>query len=777
MLGRRKFLVAGANGALLATLPVVRTHAAEILPPKTDENLIDWVHRCSEGWNPTLYCRMLGAANTPKEGDTSLGVAAQSEQERLWARELLGRTTLEQIDSHPPFHDQLLEWIQGYLSPSVTTSIRSMTLGELKSFLLEKPERDIHGIRNGLSSDVIACVSKLMSDDELRLVGAKVFNPLPGTKLGAKGYMGARIQPNSPTDDPEDILWQVLDAFAYGVGDVLIGTNPVSSEPSSVAIVEKTLKEIVRAFDISDILPYCVLAHIDVQAEVERNDPGSTALWFQSIAGSDTANGTFDVTLEKMIRHSENRLGPFALYFETGQGADFTNGHGHGTDMVIHESRKYGLARALTSVVMQARQRAGLGSYAWVHVNDVAGFIGPEVFRTKEQLVRCCLEDIVMGKLHGLMIGLDICTTLHMDVSLDDLGWCIDQIMPANPGYLMALPTRIDPMLGYLTTGYHDHVHIREAFGYRVNDAMWSFFQRLGVIDHNGKPTQHFGDPIWVYLAYRRALGDSRAETEIRADGQAAIARVRTRGVFLTERYGREYSKLPADLDTHVHRIYDDAKRCIWAELPANFESQLPNAVAITTRSIDRNDYILHPSGGEELSEQSTFELERLSEQYSDRIDTVIVLSDGLNALASTTDEQSLRLVTALRKELADGGFRIADETLVVRSGRVRAGYRIGETIFKDRAVAAQSDNSSSPTSSQPPSNTHRLNIVHVIGERPGSGHRTLSIYLTSAESETWSTPSKVDHNITKVVSGIATTALAPEVAAETALRLLRQIS
>jgi ethanolamine ammonia-lyase large subunit len=90
----------------------------------------------------------------------------------------------------------------------------------------------------------------------------------------------------------------------------------------------------------------------------------------------------------------------------------------------------------------------------------VAGFIGPEVFRSREQLVRCCLEDIVMGKLHGLMIGLDVCSTLHMDVSLDDLGWCIDQIMPANPGYLMALPTRIDPMLGYLTTGYQDHVNI-----------------------------------------------------------------------------------------------------------------------------------------------------------------------------------------------------------------------------------------------------------------------------------------------------------------------------
>ena len=61
---------------------------------------------------------------------------------------------------------------------------------------------------------------------------------------------------------------------------------------------------------------------------------------------------------------------------------------------------------------------------AYTHFNDVAGFIGPEVFRTREQLVRCCLEDILMGKLQGLASGLDICSTLHMSVSLDDLDWC-----------------------------------------------------------------------------------------------------------------------------------------------------------------------------------------------------------------------------------------------------------------------------------------------------------------------------------------------------------------
>ena len=50
-------------------------------------------------------------------------------------------------------------------------------------------------------------------------------------------------------------------------------------------------------------------------------------------------------------------------------------------------------------------------------VNDVAGFIGPEVFRTGEQLQRACLEDTVMAKLHGLTMGLDVCSTFHMGIA------------------------------------------------------------------------------------------------------------------------------------------------------------------------------------------------------------------------------------------------------------------------------------------------------------------------------------------------------------------------
>lgn len=758
MLHRRRFLALGLAGGTLAgfartshaTSPA--TNMAVALP---DEGIFEYVHRVRGKWDVDLYRQLLGAANEFKEGDEIIGVAAADENARRLARELLSATKLNEIDQHPPFRDDLYQLITSSLKHEIQQTLGEMTLGDLRTFLLEKSESEIHAIRDGLSSDVIACVVRLMNNADLIQIGAKVFNPLPESNIGARGYMGARVQPNSPTDNVDDIRWQVFDAFAYGVGDVLLGTNPVSSTPESVAAVEATLKDVLTTFGIEDVLPHCVLAHIDVQAEVENAHPDLTALWFQSIAGNDAANKTFDISVEKMQQHADARQGRFSLYFETGQGADFTNGSGHGVDMVIHESRKYGFARALTQSVAATLARNGKTQNPWVILNDVAGFIGPEVFRSREQLVRCCLEDIVMGKLHGLMIGLDVCSTLHMDVSLDDLGWCIDQIMPANPGYLMALPTRIDPMLGYLTTGYQDHVHIREKFGFRVNDRMWQFFQQLGVVDEHGKPTEHFGDPSWVYLQYCRRKRDVRSEQEIQAEATARIAEVRSRGVFIAEGFGTQPSVLQPALAKHIQHIYEDAKVSIWMSFDDAFVATVPDVKRLRTRSIDRADYILHPVSGEHLSDEAAASMARYRQEVKEEFNTQIVISDGLNALAVMDSGQLHALVTRLRTELAGTDYVLSPINLVVDSGRVRAGYRIGEQLFGGR--------------------DGKFTILHIIGERPGSGHHTLSIYMTRADGQTWAVADKVDHNITKVVSGIANTALTPDRGAIEAAQILRQ--
>ena len=724
------------------------------------EGVCQYVRRLGEGrFDHGLYRRLIGAANEFKDGDLAAGVSAGDQQSRLLARRVLAATKLRDLHETPLFRDAVQALIWDDVEPGVYRAIEDWSLDQLKKLLLSCREQDIKGIMPGLDSDAIACVVKLLSNEELIKVGQSVFNALPGSSIGSRGYLGARIQPNSPVDHPEDVAWQVFDAFSYAVGDVVLGTNPVDSAPQSVATLELALRDIVESFGLQGKLPWNVLAHIDVQAEVERRLPGSTALFFQSIAGVESANRTFDISIDKMMAYAAGRTGQYGLYFETGQGADFTNGHGHGFDMLVHESRKYGFARALAHTIASVR---GEGRDAWVILNDVAGFIGPEVFRCKEQLVRTCLEDIVMGKLHGLTIGLDICTTLHMSVSLDDLEWSQDQIMPANPAYLMALPTRNDPMLSYLSTSFQDHVRIREKFGYRVNDVMWEFFGKIGVIGEDGRPSRHFGDPLWVYYQYRLHKGDKRAKAEIAQEGRRALEAVRSRGVPIAVGHGARLWDLDPALGEQLHALYEDAKKCIWTELTPEFIGEIPDAVVLASISRNRDHYIGHPAGGESTDAAATQLLQALSAQRRSGgldPDVQIVVSDGLNARALMDEGHLLPFLRALRAELQRRGLRAARENLVVLGGRVRVGYRIGELLFADHGDRE----------------SHKA-VIHVIGERPGNGHRTFSAYIAAPRVAVWGREGSVDHNLAKLVSGISDTSLLPEAAAVETVKLLLEI-
>lgn len=744
---RRWFLsragAAGFGGGLGGSI----ARAAEPAGAAEPTGLVEFLRRSAGGWSLAAYAKWLGAANAFKEGDELAGLAADERVPREQARRLLAATTLREIDAHPVFRDSLQAAITGAIEPGVAARLAPMTLGELKAFLLTRDGSAIKAIMPGLSSEVIGCVVKILSDAELIAVSAKIFNPLPGSNIGARGYLGARIQPNSPTDHPDDIVWQVFNGFAYGVGDVVLGTNPVSSEPESVRTIELALKDIVETFGLAGVLPHCVLAHINCQAEVEARWPGSTGLWFQSIAGSDAANRTFDVTLERLQAIADSRTSRFGLYFETGQGADFTNGHAQGMDMVLHESRKYGLARHLSR-----RLAVATGRRPWLHVNDVAGFIGPEVFRNRDQLVRCCLEDLVMGKLHGLCIGLDVCATLHMDLGLDDLDHCLERVAPANPAYLMALPTKIDPMLGYLTTGFQDHLRLRKMFGFRINEPMRELFERLGVVNEAGDPGEHFGDPRRLFIAYRRRKGDTRGEAALLAEAEQKMAEVRARGVFLTEGQGSEPQMVRPDIDRAVRAIDARARRSIWAEYDPGFLPSLAPAMVLRTRAGSRREYILHPATGERLAEESESRLRAWAAEAAGSIDAQIVLSDGLNAVAIMADAQRKPFLEALERNLHARGLRLSPRLIALERGRVRAGYRVGELLFAgaDRPRA----------------------ILHVIGERPGSGHDAFSIYMTVASGDIWAATGTVDHDRTRVVSGISTTTLAPVAAAEEAGRI-----
>jgi len=734
--------------------------AVTIKDVKPGEDVFGYITRVKGSFDQTLYQQVIGAANAFKEGDVAIAVGADNEATRQNARTLLANTKIKDLHEHPLLKDSLQKFIWESNDTVQYNLVKDWTMGQLKTFLLTKTEPEIKAIMGGLNSEVIGCVPKLMSNQELIAVDSKIFNPLPGTKIGAKGYLSARIQPNSPTDDPEEIFWQTLDGFSYAVGDLVIGTNPVDGTKESTAKVEKTLMDVVETFKLKGVVPWCVLAHVDVQGEIFKEHPALIDFMFQSLAGTDVANKTFDVTVEKMVNHAKSRKGlRYGLYYETGQGSDFTNGAAEGVDMVVLESRKYGFARGLKKELAKVQPK---GAYS--HVNDVAGFIGPEVFRTREQLVRCCLEDIAMGKLHGLTIGLDICSTLHMSVSLDDLDWCQDQIMPANPAYLMALPTKNDPMLSYLTTSYQDHVRLRNKFGFKVNDAMWEFFKRIQVIDQAGKPTKHFGDPLWVYYQYCVAKGDKRTQDVIMAEGKKKFDAIH--GTWLKTGYrvplasghGKNIGDLNPELDKKIRGLYADAKKAIWAELTPEFIKTIPNAVQVATMSKDRENYIVRPDTGEKLNEQAVATLTKLRDSWKGKDpDVQIVIADGLNANSIMAQGHLMPYLNELKKELKAAGITVGEQNVVVTSGRVRAGYAIGDLLFEK----------SDPTK-------HRA-VLNIIGERPGTGQNAFSVYIAAPKAQVWA-EKKCNHDIVKVVCGISTMATKPETAAQMTVKLLKQM-
>lgn len=757
-LSRRELLVMmGAATALASYSNSARAADREdivIEAVAPGEDVFAYVSRRTGGFDRTIYQQVIGAANDFKEGDHAIGVGAADETTRKNARALLTNTKIKDLYEHPLFEDDLQRLIWQITEQAQYAKVKDWTMGQLKDFLLTRSEADIKGVMNGLTSDTIGCVPKLMSNEELIALSQKIFNVLPGTQMGAKGYMGARIQPNSPTDHPDDVVWQVFDAFSYATGDIVIGTNPVDSTVASVATVERALKDIVDTFQLGDVIPWCVLAHIDVQAEVSENYPATVATMFQSLAGTDDCNKIFDITNDKILKYARAKKGQrYGLYFETGQGSEFTNGVANGVDMMVLESRKYGFSRA---VGLELAKVQPMG--AWLHVNDVAGFIGPEVFKSREQLVRCCLEDIAMGKLHGLTIGLDICTTLHMTVSLDDLDWCQDQIMPANPVYLIALPTKNDPMLSYLTTSFQDHVRLRQRFGFKVNDAMWDFYKRIGIVDEGDNYTVNYGDPLWVYYQYRLAKGDRRPKDAVYTEGQEKMSEVAARGVDLATGHGENIWDLNPELAVKVKGLYDDAKLSLWAELSPDFVAAVPNVVPIRSLSRDRDDYIAHPTTGEALSPEAIADIERLRDSWGDNLPKgQIVISDGLNAKAIMDDGHLAPYLEEMRRLLAEADVPVSDRNILVTGGRVRAGYRIGELLF------AKAD----PNSLR--------GVLHIIGERPGTMHHAYSVYITVASGKRWSEKG-IDHDITKLVSNVADTALPPREAAMETLMIIREI-
>src|SRR5690606_11608516 len=125
-------------------------------------------------------------------------------------------------------------------------------------------------------------------------------------------------------------------------------------------------------------------------------------------------------------------------------------------------------------------------------------------------------------------------------------------------------------------------------------------------------------------------------------------------------------------LDARVRELYQDAKVSLWTEMSTEFIRSIPNTLLISTQSTDRKDYVYHPESGEKLSkdsEEKLKEIKGVTEEYN----VQIIVSDGLNSKAIMDEGHLFPFIETLRKQLAQSGYQLNPEHLIIKNGRVRA--------------------------------------------------------------------------------------------------------
>lgn len=430
---------------------------------------------------------VLAKANEEKSGDILAGVAAESAEERVAAKVVLANLTLENLRDNPaiPYEeDEVTRIIQDDLNENIYQSMKSLTVQELREKILsyETTSDDIHKISRGLTAEMVAAVTKLMSNLDLVKGAHKItVEAHCNTTIGKKGTLSARLQPNHPTDDEEGVIASTLEGLSYGVGDAVLGFNPVDDTVESVTRMFKKLDEVKRKFDIPTQVS--VLSHVTTQMEaIKQGAP--VDLIFQSVAGSEKGNTAFGIDgqmiadAKELVLREGTSAGPNVMYFETGQGAELSSDAHHGVDQLTLEARCYGFSK----------------HFAPFLVNTVVGFIGPEYLYDSKQVIRAGLEDHFMGKLSGVSMGVDVCYTNHMKADQNDMENLSALLAQSGVNFLISAPHGDDVMLNYQSLGYHDIQTLRETLNLKPIKEYEKWLQKMNILDESGKLTEKAGD-------------------------------------------------------------------------------------------------------------------------------------------------------------------------------------------------------------------------------------------------------------------------------------------
>ncbi|ARK24773.1 ethanolamine ammonia-lyase [Sporosarcina sp. P37] len=429
---------------------------------------------------------VLAKANEEKSGDRLAGIAAETVQERIAAKTVVSELLVSDIRNNPllPIEsDEVSRIIENDINEKVYGEIRNWSIAELREYILsnEVGDRELKRLSRGLTSEVIAAVTKLMSNLDLVHAANKIeILSTCNITIGQKGTMSSRLQPNHPTDNIDGIITSLKEGLSYGIGDAVIGVNPVDDSVESVKRVLNATKEFINDWEIPT--QNCVLAHVTTQMKaIEQGAPAD--MIFQSIAGTEKANRSFGISAELIAEAKDLSLkqgtgtGPQTLYFETGQGSELSAEAHFGVDQVTMEARNYGFARHYDPYI----------------VNTVVGFIGPEYLYNSKQVIRAGLEDHFMGKLHGLPMGVDICYTNHIKADQNDIEDLSILLSAAGVNFIIAAPMGDDVMLNYQSMSYHDIATVLRTTGKTPAPEYLKWLEKMGIYE-NGMLSKRAGD-------------------------------------------------------------------------------------------------------------------------------------------------------------------------------------------------------------------------------------------------------------------------------------------
>jgi len=421
---------------------------------------------------------LLAKAAPLRSGDQLAGLAPESAEARAIAQMTLADVPLAAFlnEAIVPYEtDEVTRLIFDTAATprakAALAPVASLTVGEFRDWLLSDHATSgaLKALAPGLTPEMVAAVSKLMRAQDLIYVASKIevvtrFR----TTVGLRGRLSTRLQPNHPTDDPAGIAASILDGLLLGSGDAVIGINPASDNPATVATLLQLIDHVRQRYSIPT--QSCVLAHLTTQMQAIEQAAAHAStcpldLLFQSISGTEATNTSFGISLALLdeahataqslhrnpthLEPTTDNQQPSLYYFETGQGSALSANAHHGCDQQTLEARAYAVAR----------------SYNPFLVNTVVGFIGPEYLYDGKQILRAGLEDHFCGKLLGLPMGCDICYTNHAEADSDDMDMLLTCLGAAGVNYIMGVPGADDIMLNYQSTSFHDALYIRRLLG------------------------------------------------------------------------------------------------------------------------------------------------------------------------------------------------------------------------------------------------------------------------------------------------------------------------